>query len=153
MHSKKAGHLAYLGKADYAGEQALLKSTVRNATLTAVEETICLSCDKATFDHIKQSVKFAKREGKRRAFYTAIKDDEKLPDVEEKPKQTVDWILECVSDNLLFLKLDRNQRERVVARMKLIDVEKGKNLITQGKYLKYFSKHTKKDERVPRHMP
>lgn len=61
VKSSKAGHLAYLSDGDYAGEQALLKATTRNATLTAVETTTCLLCSKHTFDKIKKSVKFANR--------------------------------------------------------------------------------------------
>ncbi|ETO04180.1 cAMP-dependent protein kinase type II regulatory subunit [Reticulomyxa filosa] len=49
-----------------------------------------------------------------------------------KDKKIVDWILECVNDNLLFLKLDREQRERVVQRMRLVKVQSGNNIITQG---------------------
>eukprot|EP01083_Nonionella_stella_P291069 990480_1 len=60
------------------------------------------------------------------------KDDLKLPAAEAKPQETVEWILECVSDNLLFLKLDRDQKERVVQRMVLVNVAKGKALIRQG---------------------
>ena len=56
----------------------------------------------------------------------------KMPEVEKKPQETVEWILECVSDNLLFLKLDRDQKERVVQRMRLINVRKGEPLIKQG---------------------
>ena len=61
VKSSKAGHLAYLTDGDYAGEQALLKATTRNATLTAVQPTTCLLCSKHTFDKIKKSVKFANR--------------------------------------------------------------------------------------------
>eukprot|EP01084_Bolivina_argentea_P311328 538886_1 len=134
VKSSKAGHLAYLTDGDYAGEQALLKATTRNATLTAVEITTCLLCSKHTFDKIKKSVKFANREGKRRAFATKVNhdDDMKMPEIEAKPLETIEWILECVSDNLLFLKLDRDQKERVVQRMKLIDIFSGKCLIKQG---------------------
>ena len=55
-----------------------------------------------------------------------------MPEIEKKPQETVEWILECVSDNLLFLKLDRDQKERVVQRMRLINVKKGEALIKQG---------------------
>ena len=53
------------------------------------------------------------REGKkRRAFATKInKDEMKMPEIEKKPSETIEWILECVSDNLLFLKLDRDQKK------------------------------------------
>lgn len=61
VSSSKGGHLAYLSEGDYAGEQALLKATTRNASLTAVENTTCLLCSKHTFDKIKKSVKFANR--------------------------------------------------------------------------------------------
>jgi len=132
VKSAKAGHLALLEDGDYAGEQALLKSTVRNATLTAIEPTTCLLCNKKTFDKIKKSVKFAKREGKRLAFLTAIKEEEKMEEIIEKPEETIEWILNCVNDNLLFLKLDRTQRVRIISRMKLIDVTKGDILIQQG---------------------
>jgi len=133
VSSSKGGHLAFLSDGDYAGEQALLKKTTRNATLTAVENTTALLCSKHTFDGIKKSVKFAKREGKkRRAFAINVKVEEKMPEIEEKPKETIDWILECVSDNLLFLKLDRVQKERVVQRMQLVPVKNGQYLITQG---------------------
>ncbi|ETO20727.1 protein kinase, partial [Reticulomyxa filosa] len=50
----------------------------------------------------------------------------------QKDKKTTDWILECVKDNLLFLKLDREQRERVVKRMRLVKVPTGTAIITQG---------------------
>ncbi len=52
--------------------------------------------------------------------------------MEAKPLDTIEWIFECVSDNLLFLKLDRDQKERVVQRMQLIPVKKGNFLIKQG---------------------
>lgn len=75
----------------------------------------------------------ANREGKkRRAFATNIKREEKMPEIEAKPQETIEWILECVSDNLLFLKLDRDQKERVVQRMQLITVKKDHYLIQQG---------------------
>ena len=61
VSSSAGGHLAYLSDGDYAGEQALLKATTRNASLTAVENTTCLLCSKHTFDKIKKSVKFANR--------------------------------------------------------------------------------------------
>jgi len=131
VKSSKAGHLAFLQAGDYAGEQALLKSTVRNASLTAVESTTCLVCNKKNFDKIKKSVKFAKREGKRLAFLTEV-HEEKLEKVSEKSEETIEWILNCVNDNLLFLKLDRTQRVRIISRMKLIDVPKGDILIQQG---------------------
>ena len=54
-----------------------------------------------------------------------------MPNIETKPQETVEWILECVSDNLLFLKLDRDQKERVVQRMELKQCKKGKPLIQQ----------------------
>lgn len=49
-----------------------------------------------------------------------------------KSIEAIEWILECVSDNLLFLKLSREQKERVVGRMRLVDVNKGDLLIKQG---------------------
>ena len=55
-----------------------------------------------------------------------------MPEVEAKPLDTLEWIMECVSDNLLFLKLDRDQKERVVQRMQLITVKRGHFLIEQG---------------------
>jgi len=131
VKSSRVGHLAFLEAGDYAGEQALLKSTVRNATLTAVETSTCLVCNKKNFDKIKKSVKFAKREGKRLAFLTEV-HEEKLEKINEKPAETVEWILNCVNDNLLFLKLDRVQRVRIISRMKLIGVAKGDILIQQG---------------------
>jgi len=135
VSSKKGGHLAYLYAGDYAGEQALLKAQKRNATLKAIEKTQTLVCSKKSFDKIKKSVKFAKREGKRRAF--ALNHDNKNEiksnqEINPTNKNQIDWILECVSDNLLFLKLDREQKEKVVKRMRLITVKNGENLIKQG---------------------
>eukprot|EP01084_Bolivina_argentea_P311329 538887_1 len=66
VKSSKAGHLTFLSDGDYAGEQALLKSTTINATITAVQTTTCLLMSRYTFNKIKKSVKFANREGKKK---------------------------------------------------------------------------------------
>jgi cGMP-dependent protein kinase len=133
VSSKAGGHLAYLGEGDYAGEQALIKSTVRNATLMAVEKTTCLVCNKKTFDRVLATLSFGHRDGKRKAILTEFKyDEEKMESVEEKPIETITWILECVADNLLFLKLDPDQREAVVQHMRLVSVKTGDALIMQG---------------------
>lgn len=61
VKSNSGGHLAYLVAGDYAGEQALLKSMRRNATLTAVQKTTCLVMNKRTFEKIRGAVKFGNR--------------------------------------------------------------------------------------------
>ena len=79
------------------------------------------------------NVKFAKREGKKRkAFLTTIDSSEMTDELTEKDPKVVEWLLDSVQENLLFIKLDRAQRERVVNRMTLRKVKKGEELIKQG---------------------
>jgi len=129
--------VATLESGDYAGEQALLQNTTRNATLTAVSDRVtCLVCDQKSFKSIlanNTSVNFEKREAKRQAFLTAINyDDIKTDDDEKLPEDTINWLLGCVEGNLLFESLSGKQRKHVLAHMKLISVNQGDFVITQG---------------------
>merc|ERR1719326_825990 len=55
--------LAHLENRDYVGEAALVadEDVTRNASVKAIEKTICLVCDQATFKSVlsKSKVKFA----------------------------------------------------------------------------------------------
>eukprot|EP00484_Ammonia_sp_Unknown_P023904 CAMPEP_0197038088 /NCGR_PEP_ID=MMETSP1384-20130603/15115_1 /TAXON_ID=29189 /ORGANISM="Ammonia sp." /LENGTH=813 /DNA_ID=CAMNT_0042468481 /DNA_START=54 /DNA_END=2495 /DNA_ORIENTATION=+ len=130
--------VATLEAGDYAGEQALLQNTKRNATLTAVsEKLLCLVCDQRLFKNIlanNTSIKFEKREAKRKAFLTYINyDDIKQDDNKEKlPDKTIKWLLECVEENTLFESLNEKQRKNVLGQMTLITVQNKHAVINQG---------------------
>ena len=49
VSTEKGGKVATLEAGDYAGEQALLQNTRRNATLRATTTTICLICKQKLF--------------------------------------------------------------------------------------------------------
>eukprot|EP01083_Nonionella_stella_P268023 905708_1 len=138
--------VAVLEAGDYAGEQALLQNAKRNASLVAASDTgvKAFICSQKLFKNIlanNTSIKFAKRDAKRKAFMTAINYDEienkENQQNDEKNQQEIDenmieWLLTCVEENLLFKQLTIKQRKNVLMRMKLITVKCGQFVINQG---------------------
>merc|ERR1712154_78081 len=138
LKNGKPETVAQLEPGDYAGEQALLQNAKRNASLQAATESVkCFVCSQKVFKNIlanNTSIKFAKRDAKRKAFMTAInyddiKNDEKQQDL---PEKTMNWLLDAVADNLLFKQLTIKQRKNVLSHLKLIAVKTGQFVINQG---------------------
>jgi len=142
--------IAQLSQGDYCGEQALLKKATRGATVRAMCDTKCLVLDQVSFQQIADDnkVRFAKRDAKRNAISAervaaaaqenVDGDDEKQsglvsPSNKNPPsKDKVEWLLECVAENILFGHLDLEQRQIVCSEMYRMKVEEQECLIEQG---------------------
>jgi len=138
VYTPSVALVATLESGDYCGEQALLNDAVRGATVEATaDNTICLVCDQRTFKSVLGDKRFAKRDAKRRAVLTAvprdtIKEDPQEEAAKAKDKDIEDWLLRAVDGNLLFDRLDPEQRAVVIKEMYREEIQKGKNIITQG---------------------
>merc|ERR1740123_1475878 len=131
--TKEGDKVAELMESDYCGEQGLLRSTVRNATVRAIQPTVTLCCDKKTFDRVLVgSVKFARRDAKRKAVLAVIEQPtEPLGDTRKTQKQRT-WLMEKIADNLMFSSLDETKRLTAVDQMYIEHVDAGIDLISQG---------------------
>jgi len=137
--SEDGVEVAQLTDGDYAGEMALLEKAKRNATIECLEDCSTLVASKELFDSVlgnSSKVRFEKRTAKRMAVLTIVKDevDEKLnsnKDVQKSEKE-VNWLLQCISDNILFSKLGHKAKLRCVNMMYKESVRKGTVLIKQG---------------------
>jgi len=123
-----------LGTGDYCGEQALLQSVTRNATVRAKFFTTCLTLDRTGFKKIleENNVLFARREAKRLAVANPNLDEVELESIEPKDTELVNWLLKSIQDNLLFKNLSREQNRQLIGYMKLTSVAWQENLIRQG---------------------
>jgi len=134
----KEGHqVAELGSGDFVGEMALLEKKPRNATVLCVENCETLVADKPLFESVlgeNSSVRFAKRHAKRNAVLTVYKDEEEEKvDVVQRinPDAEIEWISECVSDNILFVNLESRSKLDIIKKMYLEEVEENYDLIKQ----------------------
>lgn len=123
-----------LGTGDYCGEQALLQSVTRNATVRAKFLTTCLTLDRTGFKKIleENNVLFARREAKRLAVANPNLDEVKLEPMIPKASELVDWLLRSIQDNLLFKNLSREQNKQLIGYMTLTSVAWQENIIRQG---------------------
>jgi len=141
----KEVEIAQLTDGDYCGEQALLKDAQRGATIRAVCDTKVLVLGQAAFKEIteKNNIRFATRDAKRNAISAEMMDqykndqktDEEIAAERKGPapsKETIDWLLKCVDENILFSHLDTDQRYIVCAEMYSKECGKEEFLITQG---------------------
>jgi len=121
---------------DYCGEQALIQDVRRNATIMAKISTSCLTLDRQSFQTTltENNVLFAKREAKRQAIATKNLDDVQLDmsNMKEKTTALVQWLFNCIKDNLLFKNLSREQNKLLIGHMALSTVIPQEKLITQG---------------------
>jgi len=121
---------------DYCGEQALIQDVVRNATVRAKISTTCLTLDRQSFQTTlaENNILFAKREAKRQAIATMNLDDVELDmsHMEEKTTALVQWLFNCIKDNLLFKNLSREQNKLLIGHMALSTVVPHEKLITEG---------------------
>merc|ERR1719461_1144753 len=131
--TKEGDKVAELMESDYCGEQGLLRSTVRNATVRAIQPTVTLCCDKKTFDRVLVgSVKFARRDAKRKAVLAVVEPpSEPLGDTRKTQKQRT-WLMEKIADNLMFSSLDEAKRLTAVDQMYIEHIDAGIDLISQG---------------------
>lgn len=119
---------------DYCGEQALIQDVRRNATVRAKLWTSCLTLDRKSFQTTlaENNVLFAKREAKRQAIATMNLDDVQLDrDMKEKTTALVQWLFNCIKDNLLFKNLSREQNKLLIGHMALSTVLPHEKLITE----------------------
>jgi len=131
--------IAQLNEGDFCGEQALLKDCSRGATVRAICDTRCLVLNQATFREITQenNIRFAKRDAKRNAIsaemYQQAHADATPPEEKDRADLPIDWLLECVDENILFSHLDHEQRLIVCKEMyRQADIAEGAFLIQQG---------------------
>lgn len=125
--------VAELEESDYCGEQGLLRSTVRNATVRAIVPTTTLCIDKRLFDSVlRGNVKFARRDAKRKAILSTFDENaETLGDTRKTQRQKM-WLMDKIADNLMFSTLDEEKRLGAVDQMYLQEVPINTDLIQQG---------------------
>ena len=135
----KETEIAVLTDGDYCGEQALLHDAVRGATVRAVAPTKALILNQEAFKSIANegNVHFVTRDAKRNAISAELMESMKGQDTEPAGDRTKSaamkkWLLEAVSDNILFTHLDEPQRAIVVDQMYKQEIKKNEFLIKQG---------------------
>lgn len=129
------GKVAILTKGDYCGEQALLTKCVRNASIKAVTDVECLMLRHHAFIKILGTRNiFKKRTAKRVAIVTSEEEPMKpvSRDSQIKSGAVVNWLLKCVSGNVLFEDLDESQSRVIVASMYVEKVKPKDVIIKQG---------------------
>lgn len=134
--------VAELGKGDYCGEQALLSASKRNATIRANCMVDTLVLNREGFESILKDskIRFAKREAKRRAIAMENLENFQIDsskDTQKSPEE-IEWLLECIHDNLLFENLNQEQQRVLVKHMYKETIKKDEALITQGEEGKTF---------------
>jgi len=126
--------VATLSDNDYCGEQGLLRSTVRNATVKAAVNTVTLRCNKKLFDNVlREKVRFARREPRRKAIVATYNTSTDGPTGDtSKTEKERSWLTERIQDNIMFSSVDQKIRGVAVDNMFKQTVLAGIDLITQG---------------------
>ncbi|ETO13998.1 cAMP-dependent protein kinase regulatory subunit [Reticulomyxa filosa] len=138
VSTEQGGKLATLRQGDYAGEQALLQNTRRNANLIAIETTKCLVCSRHLFEkslHGNPQIRFANRQAHRHAFLTPLKESTDSKDEDEKKTLTVEqmqWLLEQVANHALFSEYELALKREIISRFELKEYDKDQHCIRQG---------------------
>jgi len=136
----KEVEIALLEDGDYCGEQALLQSATRGATVRAISSTRCFVLKQKAFKDIMQEnqIRFANRDAKRNAISAELLENIKNNEDEEKVESATksdslkQWLLASVSENILFSHLDDPQKEIVIEHMYHKTASSGEFLIRQG---------------------
>ncbi|ETO17344.1 cAMP-dependent protein kinase regulatory subunit (PKA regulatory subunit) [Reticulomyxa filosa] len=139
VSTEQGGKLATLKQGDYAGEQALLQNTRRNANLIATELTKCLVCNRKLFEktlHGNPQIRFANRQAHRNAFLTPLKEsaDSKEDDGDKKqltPEQ-MQWLLDRVANHDLFNDYELLLKMQIIGCFELKEYKKDQYCIRQG---------------------
>merc|ERR1719229_984118 len=120
------GVIAELHSGDYCGEQALLQSCVRAASIKCETPTTCCVIEQKSFQALLgagSKVVFANRSAKRAAVVSMPAPVRRVDRKSMiKPTGKRDWILECISGNLLFETMEEPQKLAIVDRMHLANV-------------------------------
>ena len=129
--------IAQLADGDYCGEQALLHEATRGATVRAAIPTKTLVLDQKTFKKVieENEIRFATRDAKRNAISAELLETTKSNQTNtdnEKTPSLKNWLLQSVSDNILFTNLDDTQKGTVVDQMYKMSLKKDEFLIRQG---------------------
>lgn len=130
--------VAELGSGDFVGEMALIEKKPRNATVKCVENCETLVADKNLFDSVlgeHSTVRFGKRHAGSSAV--SMRKDEKEEKEDgvrrtDKSKAEVQWVYDCVRNNILFANLEYKSRVEIIKMMYLEDVPKNYDLIKQN---------------------
>jgi len=133
--------LARLKEGDFFGETALLTNAKRAASVTAIGATQCLYLERALFMEIfgphRLNVQFAKRKAVAAEKADTLNNQtyvSKIPSnaVKEKDAATTSLNLGAMKDNVLFMNLDNEHKQQVVAEMWRSEVKEGESVIKQG---------------------
>eukprot|EP01083_Nonionella_stella_P085326 236565_1 len=135
--------IAQLHVGDYCGEQALLSSNPRSATITADTEVIALVITRDVFQQLIQNgITFAKRKAvcaedlnvSVAESKSAAEDAELSASAQDRVKSPIErkWIWYTVSGNILFAQLTPKQKSAVIECMYKKKIKRGDYLIREG---------------------
>lgn len=116
------GGTKVLEAGDTFGEEVLVgKNGARKATVKCIE-------DSEFYAKVVQ-----KQRKQRKAVLAAVNDEDDQPEgPTDKSRDTVEWLLKCTNDNLMFMGLDRPQKEAIIKKMYLQRFKKNHKIIKQG---------------------
>lgn len=131
--------LGRLKAGDYFGEVALLSSTRRGATVSALTDLDCLYLRRQDFTEMFGSHRLNVQFAKRKAVSSERVPENYTPSVpvgaqKEKDGKTKQLILNAVKFNVLFMNLSSAHQSMIVDEMYQMSVRKGVAVITQGDY-------------------
>ena len=137
--------LCILCRGDYFGELGLLSSSRRGATVTAITPVVCFVLSQSNFHHLfgpnRLNITFAKRTAvsaetfNSRSSHNNISNPNITPidAVREKTEAQLQMILNVINANVLFSKLDLEEKyTQVIAPMWFRTIPAGTNIIVQG---------------------
>lgn len=132
----KQGRVATLGVGDYCGEQSLLSSNPRSATVQADGEVVVLVVTREVFQNLITQdfgITFAKRQAVCAEDLEFDSKDDKDDDV-DRTKSPIErkWIWYTVSGNILFANLTASQKGAVIDCMYKKKVQQNELLIKEG---------------------
>lgn len=134
--TKANKELGKLKAGDFFGETALINNKKRGATVTALVRVTCWYLTRDNFNSLfgseKLNVRFAKRKAvsaEKRTNYTPT-----MPAGATKAKSpgTRSLILAAVKDNVLFMNLDKDHKNKIIDEMYRMEVKNGTSVIVQG---------------------
>jgi len=137
---KNAGQVAVLEHGDYFGEQALLKKSVRNASVVCQNDVKCLLLRRKEFNKLLRKNPDCFKNDKRRSAVQATLNEEKHVCRESQVKSPTEkeWLQRCIRKIGLFDAVEIEQIQRMLAIMARREVAKGEVVLEQGVAAEYF---------------
>lgn len=130
------GEIAELHAGDYCGEQSLLNSCMRTASVQAKTSSSCLVLGREEFINLlgeQSKIKFAKRCAKRTAV---LANANPIRPVSRKSvlknNETKEWLMQAIQGNILFETMEDEQKLTVIKQMHREKITKGTNMIVEG---------------------